>query len=51
MVEGKKNEEQTKKPMVVKETKEVKKSTDHYGLGESFMKMSDILFGKGWNKT
>jgi len=41
-----------KKKTKVKKSKKIKakeKKVDHYGLGEAFMKMSDFLFGKGWN--
>ncbi len=51
MVKRKKSKIKAKKPVAVKKKKEVKKPTDHYGLGASFMKMSDFLFGKGWNKS
>jgi hypothetical protein len=26
------------------------KVIDPYGLGQSFMELSDFMFGKGWNK-
>ena len=26
------------------------KIVDPYGLGQSFMELSDFMFGKGWNK-
>ena len=42
----KKKKVKTKKPKKV-QPKENK--TDPYGLVKSFMKMSDFLFGKGWN--
>ena len=46
LVNMKKKKAKTKKPKKVqpKETK-----TAPYGLVKSFMKMSDFLFGKGWN--
>ena len=42
----KKKKVKTKKPKKV-QPKENK--TDPYGLVKTFMKMSDFLFGKGWN--
>jgi len=27
------------------------KIIDPYGLGQSFMELSDFMFGKGWNVT
>ena len=42
----KKKKTKIKKP---KKIKEKEKKVDHYGLGKAFMKMSDFLFGKGWN--
>jgi|TARA_Y100000004_G_scaffold142990_1_gene162658 hypothetical protein len=43
----------SKKKQKPKKTKKIKEKqhTDHYGLGEAFMRLSDFLFGKGWNKT
>ena len=46
LVNMKKKKAKTKKPKKV-QPKENK--TDPYGLVKSFMKMSDFLFGKGWN--
>ena len=51
MVKTKKRKIKTKKKVAVKKIKATKENTDHYGLGEAFMKMSDFLFGKGWNKS
>ena len=51
MVKGTKRKIKAKKAVAVKKIKSTKKTIDHYGLGEAFMKMSDFLFGKGWNKT
>ena len=51
MEKRKKSKEKTKKSVAVKKIKATKKTTDYYGLGEAFMKMSNFLFGKGWNKT
>ena len=42
----KKKKTKTKKP---KKIQPKEKKVDPYGLGEAFMKMSDFLFGKGWN--
>jgi hypothetical protein len=46
LVNMKKKKTKIKKP---KKIKEKEKKVDHYGLGKAFMKMSDFLFGKGWN--
>ena len=51
MVKRKKSKVKTKKTVAVKKIKATKKRNDYYGLGEAFMKMSNFLFGKGWNKT
>lgn len=46
LVNMKKKKTKTKKP---KKIQPKEKKVDHYGLGEAFMKMSNFLFGKGWN--
>ena len=51
MVKRKKSKVKTKKTVAVKKIKATKKSNDHYRLVAPFMKMSNFLFGKGWNKT
>tara|TARA_R100000234_G_scaffold94315_1_gene62540 strand:- start:31 stop:150 length:120 start_codon:yes stop_codon:yes gene_type:complete len=31
--------------------KPIKENTDRFGLVASFMELSDLMFGKGWNAT